>query len=64
MEWSGPVIRPGLDNVHLIIEGHGGPLDFGFGIWDLDLGLGFGTWIWDLDLRLDLGLTSCLTIDI
>ena len=22
MEWSGPVIRPGLDNRHLIIEGH------------------------------------------
>ena len=61
MEWSGPAIRPGLDNRHLIIEGHRGPLDFGFGtwIWDLDLGLGFGTWIWDLDLRLDLGLTSC-----
>ena len=59
MEWSGPSIRPGLDNRHLIIEGHRGPLDFGFGIWDLDLRLGFGTWIWDLDLRLDLGLTSC-----
>ena len=45
MEWSGPAIRPGLDNRHLIIEGHRGPLDFGFGtwIWDLDLGLGFGT---------------------
>ena len=58
MEWSGPAIRPGLDNRHLIIEGHRGPLDFGFGIWDLDLGLGFGTWIWDLDLGLDLGLTT------
>ena len=46
MEWSGPAIRPGLDNRHLIIEGHRGPLDFGF-----------GTWIWDLDLGLDLGLT-------
>ena len=33
------------------------PLDFGFRIWDLDLGPGFGTWIWDLDLGLDLGLT-------
>ena len=22
MEWSGPAIRPGLDNRHLIIEGH------------------------------------------
>ena len=45
MEWSGPAIRPGLDNRHLIIEGHRGPLDFGFGtwIWDLDLGLGFVT---------------------
>ena len=45
MEWSGPAIRPGLDNRHLIIEGHRGPLDFGFGtwIWDLDLGLGFET---------------------
>ena len=47
VEWSGPAIRPGLDNRHLIIEGHRGPLDFGFGtwIWDLDLGPGFGTWI-------------------
>ena len=42
VEWSGPAIRPGLDNRHLIIEGHRGPLDFGFGIWDL--GLGFGIW--------------------
>ena len=33
------------------------PLDFGFWIWDLDLGPGFGTWIWDSDLGLDLGLT-------
>ena len=33
------------------------PLDFGFRIWDLDLGPGFGTCIWDLDLALDLGLT-------
>ena len=33
------------------------PLDFGFRIWDLDLGPGFGTRIWDLDLGLDLGLT-------
>ena len=24
MEWSGPAIRPGLDNRHLIIEGHRG----------------------------------------
>ena len=32
-------------------------LDFGFGIWDLDLGPEFGTWIWDSDLGLDLGLT-------
>ena len=58
MEWSGPATRPGLDIRHLIIEGHRGPLDFGFGtwIWDLDLGPGFGTWIWDLDLGLDLGL--------
>ena len=22
VEWSGPAIRPGLDNRHLIIEGH------------------------------------------
>ena len=42
VEWSGPAIRPGLDNRRLIIEGHRGPLDFGFGIWDLDLGLDFG----------------------
>ena len=50
MEWSGPAIRPGLDNRHLIIEGHRDSLDFGFGtwIWDLDLGPGFETWIWDL----------------
>ena len=47
VEWSGPAIRPGLDNRHLIIEGHRGPLDFGTWIWDLDLGPGFGTWIWD-----------------
>ena len=33
------------------------PLDFGFGIWDLDLGPGFGIWISDLDLGLDLSLT-------
>ena len=33
------------------------PLDFGFKIWDLDLGPGFETWIWDLDFGLDLGLT-------
>ena len=24
MDWSGPAIRPGLDNRHLIIEGHRG----------------------------------------
>ena len=24
VEWSGPAIRPGLDNKHLIIEGHRG----------------------------------------
>ena len=24
MEWSGPAIRPGLYNIHLIIEGHRG----------------------------------------
>ena len=24
VEWSGPAIRPGLDNRHLIIEGHRG----------------------------------------
>ena len=24
MEWSGPAIRPGLHNRHLIIEGHRG----------------------------------------
>ena len=60
MEWSGPSIRPGLDNRHLIIEGHRGPLDFGFGIWDLDLGLGF-----EIGLGLDiLLLDQVLTIDI
>ena len=31
------------------------PLDFGFRIWDLDLGPRFGTWIWDLDLGLGFG---------
>ena len=31
------------------------PLDFGFMIWDLDLGPRFGTWIWDLDLGLGFG---------
>ena len=62
MEWSGPAIRPGLDNRHLIIEGHRGPLDFGFGtwIWDLDLGLGFETGL-GLDILL---LDQVLTIDI
>ena len=40
------------------------PLDFGFRIWDLDLGLGFGTWIWDLDLGLDLGLTIFILCNI
>ena len=55
----GPDNRPGLDNRHLIIEGHRGhrrslkvikdpflwTLNFGFWtwIWDLDLGPGFGT---------------------
>ena len=45
VEWSGPAIRPGLENRHLIIEGHRGPLDFGFGTWilDLDFGPGFRT---------------------
>ena len=63
MEWSGPAIRPGLDNRHLIIiEGHRGPLDFGFGtwIWDLDLGLGFETGL-GLDVLL---LDQVLTRDI
>ena len=62
MEWSGPATRPGLDNRHLIIEGHRGPLDFGFGtwIWDLDLGLGFETGL-GLDILL---LDQVLTIDI
>ena len=26
------------------------PLDFGFRIWDLNLGPDFGTWIWDWTL--------------
>ena len=30
-------------------------LDFGFWIWDLDLGPEFGIWIWDLDLGLGFG---------
>ena len=34
------------------------PLDFGFRIWDLDVGLGFGTCIWDLDLRLEFGIDN------
>ena len=61
MEWSGPAIRPGLDNRHLII-GHRGPLDFGFGTWilDLDFGLGFETGL-GLDVLL---LDQVLTIDI
>ena len=56
MEWSGL----GLDNRHLIIEGHRGPLDFGFGIRDLDLGLGFETGL-GLDVLL---LDQVLTIEI
>ena len=39
MEWSGPAIRAGLDNRHLIREGLRG---LRFGIWDLDLGLDLG----------------------
>ena len=27
MEWSGPAIRPGLDNRHLIREGHRGLIE-------------------------------------
>ena len=51
--FSGPDIRPGLDNRHIIIEGLACriivsalvPVPF---LWTLDLG--FGTWISDLDL--------------
>ena len=63
MECGGPAIRPGLDNRHLIWDSVGPspspfPKDFGFWIWNLDLGPGYGTWIRDLDLGQYFGLTK------
>ena len=57
--FSGPDIRPGLDNRDLIIEGHRGhriivsaPVPVPF-LWTLDFG--FGTWIWDMDFGFVFG---------